>query len=311
MMRVLARISFLVLACAAGIACAELLVRMPAARGAVAKAFGGGELIAIVNGAGIYQAPEPAEFDHDATTAVVAENLRRAARGEAADEAEIERAIALLRHQFPHETAFANALESSGLSLESLHERVGDHLRARAWLEKRIAPQLEISEADARQFYDQNAAQFDQPQRFRASHLLLAAHAQTPPEAVDAKRRMIDLLARRIAKEKNLAQRAMEISEDEATKPRGGDLGVFAEARMLPEFFAEVAKLRPGQISPPFQSLLGFHIVQLTGSLAPRRLSFEEARPEITTEVANERRAAAITALAEQLSTAEFIRAAR
>ncbi|MBA2270093.1 MAG: peptidylprolyl isomerase [Chthoniobacterales bacterium] len=311
MMRVLARISFLVLACAAGIACAELLVRMPAARGAVAKAFGGGELIAIVNGAGIYQAPEPAEFDHDATTAVVAENLRRAARGETADEAEIERELALLRHQFPHESAFANALESSGLSLELLRERASEHLRARAWLEKRIAPQLEISEADARQFYDENPAQFDQPQRFRASHLLLAAHAQTPPEAVDAKRRMIDLLARRIAKEKNLAQLAMEISEDEATKPRGGDLGVFAEARMLPEFFAEVAKLRPGQTSPQFQTPLGFHIVQVTGSFPQRQLSFVEARPEITTGLMNEQRAAAVAALAEQLSTAEFIRAAR
>jgi foldase protein PrsA len=311
MMRVLGGLLLLALACLAGIACGEFLVRMPAARGAVAKLFGRGELIAIAGGTGLYAPAEPGTFDGDARAAVITQNLDAAARGEVVAEEEIERELALLRYQFPDEKAFAQAMGASGLSPESLRESVSEHLRVRVWLEKQIAPQLNAAEAELRQFYNENRAQFEQPQRFRASHLLLAAHAQTPPEAVEAKRRMINVLSRRIAKEKNLAQLAIELSEDEATKPRGGDLGVFAATRMLPEFFAEVTKLQPGQTSAVFQTPLGFHIAQLTGFWPPRQLTFDEARPELTAELTNRRRTAAVAALAEQLSRAEFVRAAR
>ena len=311
MMRVLGRIVLLLLACGGGVGSAELLLRVPACRGAIAKLFGQGELVAIVNGVGIYESDHRDPLDDDPQARVVAENLMRTTNGESVAEEEIEHELNLLRFQFPDETVFAKVLESSAFSVPSLREELAEHLRARQWLEKQIAPQLNVTEADCRQFYDQNRLRFELPRRFRAAHVLLAAHAETPPETVEAKRRLIQSLSRRVLKEKNLPQLAMEISEDEATKLRGGDLGIFTESRMLPEFFAEVAKLQPGQISPPFQTPLGFHIVQLTGTWPSRQMTFEEAQPEIAAELLSRRRAAAVAALAERLSAAEFIRAAR
>ena len=311
MRRSLGKIALLLLVCVAGVVCAELLARVPACRGAIAKIFGRGELMAVVEGTGIYEAETSAATEDDSRSAVIAQNLARAASAEVVSDDAIEREVTLLRFQFPDEKAFVRVLNASGLPLVALREQVAEHLRARQWIEKQIASQLTTGDQEQRQFYEAHREQFLQPQRFRAAHVFLSAHEQTPPEQVEAKRRVSDVLSRRLAKEKNLPQVAAEVSEDEATKPRGGDLGVFAESRMLPEFIAEVAKLRAGQISAAFQTPIGFHIVQLTGSWSPRQLTFEEARPEIVTALANQRRTDAVEALAGRLSTADYVRTAR
>ncbi len=99
-----------------------------------------------------------------------------------------------------------------------------------------------------------------------------------------------------------------EASEDEATKPRGGDLGFFARDRMPEEFMAEVEKLRPGKPHPPFRSRLGFHILQLTDARPERQMAFEEVRSDIAAYLANAKRAAAVEKLAGRLRAAEFVR---
>jgi parvulin-like peptidyl-prolyl isomerase len=88
----------------------------------------------------------------------------------------------------------------------------------------------------------------------------------------------------------------------------GGDLGIFAAARALPEFVAQIEKLRIGQISAPFQTSLGFHIAQLTEVKPPRQLTYDEARAEIHQQLRNEKRAAAVARVAERLRAAEFVR---
>jgi parvulin-like peptidyl-prolyl isomerase len=115
-------------------------------------------------------------------------------------------------------------------------------------------------------------------------------------------------LAKRLAKGEPLAQLAAEASEDEATKNRGGDLGFFAEARMAPEFIAEIRKLPVGKLSKAFRSHLGFHIAQVTEIKAPRLLTFEEVRPEISLAIANDRRALRADMLAQTLGRADYIR---
>lgn len=301
------RVVILVVAVAAALVCAELLVRIPAARDLVGRLLGRGELVAVVDGIAIHSEEGAADLQ----SRIIAQNLRARSAGEQIAPEQIERELDLLRFQFADEAAFTKALEGAALSSDALREQVTEHLRARQWIEKQIASQLRVAEEDVQQFYAANRAQFEQPQRLRASHILLSAHEQTPPDQVEAKRKAIEALSRRIAKEKNFARVAGEGSEDEATKGRGGDLGFFAQSRMLPEFFQEVAKLRVGEISAPFQTPVGFHIAQLTDLKAARQLTLEEARPEILRLLENENRVAAIENLEQQLSAAEFIRSAR
>jgi len=125
---------------------------------------------------------------------------------------------------------------------------------------------------------------------------------------VAAKAKAIEALAVRVAGGEPLSNLAAEASEDEASKVRRGDLGFFSAARMPPEFFAEVEKLRVNETSKPFRSHLGFHIVQLTETKPPRLVSLEEARGEISGSLANERPVQITTRLAGSLTKADYLR---
>jgi parvulin-like peptidyl-prolyl isomerase len=297
-------VSLLVLtaiAIVAGLAASALLCRSAAFRDLAGRLAGRGHLLAITDGKGVYKSDLDAEEEVLASDLVAAQNLRSASANEQVEPARIDREMALLQAQFGEEKSFREAYQASGLSISSLREKVAVQLRAIDWLEKQIAPSLGIAEEKCRQFYNSHPELFTQPVRFRASHLFLAAHAETPPEVVEEKELSIAALATRLENEP-LSGLATEASEDEATKKRGGDLAFFSERGIPPEFAAELQKLGVGETSKPFRSHLGFHIAQLTDTKPSRLLTFEEVRPEISLALANDRRAAIASNLAETLS---------
>jgi hypothetical protein len=291
-----------------GVFCSELLCRSTAFRDAAGRRFGHGRLIAIADGKGVYEKDLEDEDFSTASDLVVMKNLRRVARNEPPEAAKVDGELSLLRAQFGDEKAFLRGVRSNGFSISCLRERIADQLRSLQWLEKQITAVRAATEKECRDFYETHRALFTQPVRFRASHLFLAAPADTPPEIVESKREVIDALAVRLSRGETLTQLAAEASEDEATKSRGGDLGFFSSARMPAEFFAEVEKLAVGQRSSPFRSHLGFHIVEVAEIRPARVLSFDDTRADILVVLANERRALITERLADMLGTATYVR---
>jgi parvulin-like peptidyl-prolyl isomerase len=303
------RLFFLIAAASfSGVFCSELLCRSIAFRDAAGKLFGRGRLIALADREGVYEKDQENDDFSTPSDLVAGENLRRLARNEALDSGRVEGELSLLRAQFGDDTVFLRRVRSNGFSISSLSERIAVQLRSLQWLEKQINATAGPTEKDCREFYEAHRALFAQPVRLRASHLFLAAPAETPPEVVESKRQLIEALAMRLARGETLAQLAAEASEDEATKSRGGDLGFFSSARMPSEFVEEVEKLAVGRRSNPFRSHLGFHIVELTEIKPARLLSFDDARAEMLLALANERRALIAQRLADMLSTARYAR---
>ncbi len=293
-------------ACAVGLGCSELLYRWPAARELIARSFGRGELLAIVDGRGIYDSGIGA--DGDVAQPIIAANLQRVSRHETISEEAIARESELIEFQFGNPKVVETELEASGLSAATLREDIAEHLRAAQWLEDQIAPELLATADECRAFYAAHPEQFAQPQRFRVSHLFLAAPQATPPEIIQAKEKAIKSLAARVSKGEDFGGLIAEFSEDEATKERGGDLGFFSAARMRPDFIGEMQKLRPGKPTAPVRLHLGFHIFQLTDARPARQIPFEEVQSEIALHLTNAKRAAAVERLRERLSVAEFVR---
>lgn len=61
----------------------------------------------------------------------------------------------------------------------------------------------------------------------------------------------------------SFAQLAITKSEESDTATKGGDLGWFRKNAVLPEFWHKVTQLKVGEISQPFKTDLGWHLVLL------------------------------------------------
>lgn len=307
----MSQLRFLCLIAAAsfsGVFCSELLCRSAIFRDAAGRLFGHGRLVAITDGRGFYEKDLDENDFFTKSDLIAMENVRRAARNESLDASRVDQELSLLHAQFGDEKVFLRRVRASGFSISLLRDRIADQLRSLQWLEKQITAERGATDKERRDFYERHIALFTQPIRFRASHLFLAAPAETRPEVVEAKGKLIDALAVRLARGETLPQLAAETSEDEATKARGGDLGVFSSARMPPEFFAEIEKLAAGGRSNPFRSHLGFHIIEVAEIRRARVLGFDEVNGEVSLALANERRALLAERLADMLGTATYVR---
>lgn len=139
-----------------------------------------------------------------------------------------------------------------------------------------------------KKFHEENAARFDQKKRVRVRHVLARAGAA----GEDAARKKIEDAAARVKKGEDFAAVAAALSEDEATKARGGDLGFVSEG-LFDEAFAKAAlALEAGQVSDPVRSASGWHLVKAEEVVPARKTSLDEARLEIARELLVKDRAA-------------------
>jgi len=94
----------------------------------------------------------------------------------------------------------------------------------------------------------------------RARHILLRPGPQLSESA--ARQRLADYRRRVLAGQADFAALAREHSQD-GTASAGGDLGWAGPGMFVPEFEYAMNSLAPGQVSVPFASRFGVHLVQL------------------------------------------------
>jgi len=97
----------------------------------------------------------------------------------------------------------------------------------------------------------------------QARHILIRVNETATDAQAKAK---AETLAARIAGGADFAQIAREESQDPTTQGKGGDLGWFTQDAYGPDFGGQVAGLQDNQVSAPFRTDAGWHIVQRLGS---------------------------------------------
>jgi peptidyl-prolyl cis-trans isomerase SurA len=94
-------------------------------------------------------------------------------------------------------------------------------------------------------------------------HILMKTNELDDDETV---RQKLSKLRDRILKGEDFAGLASTNSADPGSAPDGGDLGWTGPGTFVPEFDKAVADLKANEISEPFKSRYGWHIVQMLGT---------------------------------------------
>jgi PPIC-type PPIASE domain len=308
-----------------GIVAGSWIVRYPAVHRRAGRIFHRGELLALVGQRGIFEADVQARAqlkqycsgmtDEPLVPAekvalrdeIIATEALRLVAGKL-DDSDAAAEVGDLGHQFGDERQFRAALRRSGISQSQLRRLVTETIGGERWIETQIAPRLAVSEAEVQQYFQQHGNQFTQPLRIRARHIFLAAPGGSAPEVAEVKDRQMLEIAARLGHGEDFGELAATVSEDEASKKNGGDLGFFAADRVPVEFFETAAELQAG--GPPrfLRSHLGFHALQVTDVHPARLLTLTEATPEIIALLAAEKRLSAVAVLKSELArSAHFV----
>ena len=184
------------------------------------------------------------------------------------------RQVELFRSQFPDEKTWQKALTSAGLTERALDARSQPSCATSTGSKRKSRGEFSLTRLRFGAISRNIVPILQEPLRLRASHLFLAAPDGYPAEVIETKRALIKQLSERLANGESFEALDSQALKTKRRRSAAGDLGYFAEARMLPAVFAAAQQLRPGATSAPIRSRLGFHILRLTESRPPRALTF-------------------------------------
>ena len=146
--------------------------------------------------------------------------------------------------------------------------------------------EIEISAEEVRSAYESAKAASESNDRRRASHILLEVNENR--SAAAALEEMEDV-RNRLRGGENFSSLAIEISEDPGSASLGGDLGVAGRGTFVSEFEDVLWSLFTGEISVPFETEFGVHLVKLVEIEAVEYPTFDEEQSAIREALLTER----------------------
>ena len=213
-----------------------------------------------------------------------------------------------IRANFATQEEFQQALSNLGVSEDELELDIAKSLAIQTLLEEQVLSAIEVSDDEARSFYDENEEMFTQPDQVRARHILISTQGLENEEAVlEARDRARELLGQ-LEQGADFAELAEEHSEGPSA-PRGGDLGLFGRGQMVPPFEEAAFALEPGEVSDVVETQFGYHIIQVTEKVAGGPVPFGDVQGDINQYLLQQKQGEAIQGYVDSLKEeAEIVR---
>lgn len=129
----------------------------------------------------------------------------------------------------------------------------------------------------------------ENPGEVKVAHIMALVARDASEEDVKKAEQKINEAYQKLQQGEDFAKVAMEYSDDKASAKRGGDLPWFGTGRMVPEFESAAFDSKIGEITKPFRTAFGFHIIK-KNEVRPIA-SFENERNDLASKVAKDPRA--------------------
>jgi len=171
-------------------------------------------------------------------------------------------------------------------------------------LRREVSNKVSIQPSDVELYFQGHQEQFQTPRRVRAAHILLADQS-----GADEARRRLD-------NGEDFAALAREISLDEATREKGGELGWVVDRApfRVPGLKGDsepaaraILALNEAQVSSPVSAQAGFHVFKALEVRPAESMPLEQARPMVEGLLRRQREQELEQKMIEELMAAEKV----
>jgi peptidyl-prolyl cis-trans isomerase D len=158
-----------------------------------------------------------------------------------------------------------------------------------------------ISDTDAEAYYKEHGTEFERPRRAKVAHVLVRVPPTGGGAAEERAKAKAQEVIRRAQAGEDFAKLAREMSEDTATAPNGGELGLVGPGEMVPPFEQAAFALKKGEVtSSPVRTTFGYHAIKVLDVQEGGRQPFKEAVARIKEKLLAERSERAAARRAEE-----------
>ena len=144
----------------------------------------------------------------------------------------------------------------------------------------KLRARTHVDDAALRAYYNSHIEEYKVQNRAHVEHILFKTIGKTDAEVAEIRAKAQDVL-NKAKKGANFEDLAKKFSEDDATKPKGGDLGWIVEGQTVPEFQQTAFSLPKDSISDLVKTQYGFHIIKVLDRETAHTKPFEEVRDAI------------------------------
>jgi peptidyl-prolyl cis-trans isomerase SurA len=175
-----------------------------------------------------------------------------------ANDDEVNKTMAAIRGKYAMtDAAFADALIKEGFTMEAYKKKLSEQIIINRLIDFEVRNKVVVTEADVNAYLTKNKEMTTGDEGYRISHILIRK-SDDPGQSEEKARAIYESIK---AGEK-FADAARKSSDDPSSKA-GGDLGFVNKSDLSKEFIAALSRLKPGEVSEPFKTDKGMHIVLL------------------------------------------------
>jgi len=182
----------------------------------------------------------------------------------------------------------AQQARKSGLDQDPLIKKrlqlAEDALLADVWFSQlKASAKLPDFEQRAREIYKADPERFTTKRMVSASHILVSLKGRTEEDALKRAREVRG----KVLQGEPFAKLAEEYSDDPSVKKNKGDMGFFTADRMVKAFSEMAFALKDGEVSEPFKTEFGYHVMLSQGSKPAELKKFEAVKEALIDELKN------------------------
>ena len=199
-------------------------------------------------------------------------------------ESEEDRTIQHLRGQLS-DPAYRQMLQAYGMTEGQYRQAIHNDVLIRLLIEKEAVHDTSPTDKEVDAFYAENKERFNTPRSILFSRILISVHPGDSAASKAAKFASIQQASIRIKKGEDFAAVAREVSDDQDSARKGGEMGWSFQGAGDPIFEKAAFALQPGEVSDVLQTREGYEIIKILQSRPASEISEADARATIVDQL--------------------------
>lgn len=152
-------------------------------------------------------------------------------------------------------------LHQRGMTMEAFRRQILTDLTLNQLQQGVVSNRIRVTEQEVDNFLASTDGKFATSPDYRVGHILIAVSGAADPEMVSAAEKEAENIYKQLQEGADFSQMAISHSNDQSAL-QGGDLG-WRKLAQLPELFSNrLSELQVGEVSAPFRSGAGFHLIK-------------------------------------------------